>query len=318
MIAILDEIAEAHARGESLIAVNRSKRPWYSWKPFQTERASLEQLERWAADYRTSAFAVITGEISACVVLDFDEEDGIRLLKRLALEPHVETGRGGFHVRLPHPGHRVGTQNSKVTQLLEAKWPGLDIRGDGGYAIEWGSSEFGSYRILRDLSEPVPIEALPEELAVDLGLVPAPSAGGMFDHVLAGTATGSTSPPRRSRKIVKGHRHRHLLEIGSAMRGRGCGELEILQELRRVNLADCEPPKPEEEVGKLAADIVARFPRGGPAGDREREDPAAELRHRLTAALKVGPADLEVVGAEIHGTRGPQAVRSTCATRSAR
>lgn len=92
------------------------------------------------------------------------------------------------------------------------------------------------------------------------------------------------------------------------MRGRGEQEPPILAELRRVNAADCEPPKPDEDVVKLAADIGGRYPRGGPAGDREREDPAQELRQRLTAALKVGTADLEVVGAEVHGTRGPQAV----------
>jgi hypothetical protein len=186
-----------------------------------------------------------------------------------------------------------------VTQLLETKWHGLDIRGDGGYAIEWGASDLGAYEVLRDLGAVVPIGALPEELALDLGLV----------REAASPLTAETPPtPRRRGKITHPGRHAHLHRIGFGMRGRGEQEAAILAELRRVNEADCEPPKPDEDVVKLAADMAGRYPRGGPAGDRERDDPAQELRQRLTAALKVGPADLEVVGAEIHGTRGPQAV----------
>jgi hypothetical protein len=286
---ILEALLEAHARGESLIAVNGQKRPWYGWKVYQAIPASEEQLREWAADRRSSAFAVVTGELSKLIVLDFDEEAGIRLLEQLGLEPHVQTGRGGYHVRLSYPGHRVATQNSKVTKILEAKWPGLDIRADGGYAIEWGASEHGRYRILRDLTEPVPIEALPEELAVDLGLV------------RRGTLGPALARAARQSKVTEGHRHRHLHDVGSAMRGRGHEVREIEAELLRVNRADCDPPKPEQLVRELAADIAQRYPRGGPAGDPQREDPTRELRRLLTEALKVGPADWHVESAEING-----------------
>jgi hypothetical protein len=173
-------------------------------------------------------------------VLDFDGEQGVRLLDRLGLDPHVETGGGGYHVRLPHPGHAVATQNSKVTALLRERWGGLDIRADGGYAIEWGCSHYGPYRTLRDLSALVPITELLEELATDLGLVEAPDA------------------PATGEKVTHPGRHTYLFNIGCAMRGRGEDEAAILAELRHVNATQCEPPKADEDVRALAADIAER------------------------------------------------------------
>jgi hypothetical protein len=279
----LGAVLEAQGRGESLIAVGANKKPWGRWKARQTERATADELRAWADDRRTAGFAVVTGAISSLVVLDFDGDEGVRLIERLGLDPHVATGRGGYHVRLRHPGHRVATQNGKVTALLKAKWPGLDIRADGGYAFEWGASEFGPYRTLRDLSRLVSIDALPEELAADLGLIKAPPA----------------AAPKRRPKITHPGRYAHLLKIAGAMRGRGHGEADILAELRRVNAADCQPPKPDEDVRALAADIATRYPAGAAATAAKTDRDA--LCKDLTRRLKIGDAGLTVTGTEVHG-----------------
>jgi hypothetical protein len=236
----LEAVLAAYERGESLIPVGLDKRPGIKWKRRQSERASAAELRAWAQDRRTAGFAVVTGQLSGLIVLDFDGEQGVRLLDRLGLDPHVETGGGGYHVRLPHPGHAVATQNSKVTALLRERWGGLDIRADGGYAIEWGCSHYGPYRTLRDLSALVPITELLEELATDLGLVEAPDA------------------PATGEKVTHPGRHTYLFNIGCAMRGRGEDEAAILAELRHVNATQCEPPKADEDVRALAADIAER------------------------------------------------------------
>jgi hypothetical protein len=76
--------------------------------------------------------------------------------------PHIRTGSGGFHVYLKHPGWRVPTLNAKNSKGVWP-WPGLDVRGDGGYAVLLGRNHNGPYRELRELI-PDPFEALPLEL----------------------------------------------------------------------------------------------------------------------------------------------------------
>jgi hypothetical protein len=302
---LIEEVLEAAARGESVIAVRPDKKTWYPWKPYQEKPASDSQLLAWARHHQASAFAVVTGAISNVVVLDFDDKDGQALLERLGLEPHIRTGSGGYHVRFEHPGFRVATQNSEVTRLLQQRWHGLDIRADGGYAIEWGRSQHGDYTTLRDLGDLEPIESLPPELASTLGL----NDGGPEQQQLETPArrTGASSPA--GGKITHPGRYNFLFKVACGMRGDGYEHDAILERLRNLNLERCEPPKPDQEVLALVADVVKRYPRGGPAGDRDRD--ARERNQQLCAALadaiKITAADLQVTGAELHG-RGLSAV----------
>lgn len=292
--AVLDAVLAARRRGESLIATKADKRPVGLWKQYQSARADEPQLRAWAAGPHTAGFAVVTGAVSGLIVLDFDGEAGMRLLDALGLHPHVRTGGGGAHLRLAHPGRPVATANSRVTKVLAERWPGLDVRGDGGYAIEWGSTRRGTYEQLRDLAELEPVGVLPDELAVLLGLV-------------ANGSEPAPAPRRLRRAILEGDRHARLLAIGSAMRGRGHEHDAIAAELHRVNREQCRPPDSPAEIDKLAADIVSRWPRGGPAGDRAVDDPRPALCEQLTRLLGVGAADLCVVGTDLYGVLGPNA-----------
>jgi hypothetical protein len=291
--AVLDAVVAACRRDESVIATTADKRPLGPWKQNQSERADEATLRRLAADPRTTCFAVVTGAVSRLVVLDFDGEAGMRLLAELALAPHLRTPRDGAHLRVAYPGHAVTTANSKVTKALAERYPGLDIRGDGGYAIEWGSTRHGTYEQLRDLAELEPIDALPNDLAELLGLL----------------ANGSApSEPARSRKTIsEGDRHEKLLSIGCAMRARGHERDAIAAELHKENRERCRPPEDAAVIDSLADDIVRRYSRGGPAGDRERDDPRPAICEQLTRDLRVDTADLTVVGADLYGVLGPNA-----------
>ena len=73
--ALPPAVVNAIKRGWSVIPVRRDKTPWLnSWKQYQTSRATLEQAERWQAEFNPGAWAVVTGKISDMVVLDFDGE----------------------------------------------------------------------------------------------------------------------------------------------------------------------------------------------------------------------------------------------------
>ncbi len=150
--------------GWSVIPVRKDKRPFLSeWKPYQTVQPDEAALTQWQQQYKPPAWAVVTGAISGIVVLDFDGEKGAETMRSLGLDPHVRTPSGGFHVYFQHPGFEVKTLNGKSKAELGRRFPGLDIRGDGGYAVFCGRNSAGRYEWLR---EPVadPVSIVPAEV----------------------------------------------------------------------------------------------------------------------------------------------------------
>src|SRR5262245_62262639 len=92
---------------------------------------------------------MITGAFSGVISLDFDAP-AVLLFHSLGLEAHRRTGSGGFHVDFLHPGWRVRTVNSRSSKTLGKRWPGLDVKGDGGYVVFCGRNSSGAYEWLRD------------------------------------------------------------------------------------------------------------------------------------------------------------------------
>jgi hypothetical protein len=88
-------------------------------------------------------------------------------MEKWGIKPHLRTGSGGFHCYLQHPGWRVPTLNAKSSKG-SWPWPGLDIRGDGGFAILLGKNSSGPYVQLREMT-PEPFEVLPDEVRAFLG-----------------------------------------------------------------------------------------------------------------------------------------------------
>lgn len=168
------EVAAAAARGWAVIPVAANKRPMLSgWKQYQQAAPARADLERWQR-MKPPAWAVLTGPVSGLVILDFDGDAGKETAARLGVAPHVRTGSGGLHAYFRHPGHYIRTLNSKTKTDLGARFPGLDIRADGGYAVFTGQNESGRYEWLRAM-EPDDIATLPGDVRAYLGL-DAPSA----------------------------------------------------------------------------------------------------------------------------------------------
>ena len=151
--------------GCSMIPVQANKKPALSsWKQFQNARPTKEELEHWSSELRPQAYAVVTGAISARVTFDFDGEKGRRLAERWGIRPHRKTGSGGLHLDVVHPGWSVPTLNSRSDGGLGECWPGLDVRGDGGYVIVLGRNDSnGPYEWVRD-PKPDLLEVIPAEV----------------------------------------------------------------------------------------------------------------------------------------------------------
>jgi hypothetical protein len=183
----------------SIIPVGSDKVSLLPWAIYQKRRPTAEEIFEWRAR-NPVAWAIVTGAISGLITLDFDGPAGVETMKGLGIEPHRISGSGGFHADFIHPGWPVKTLNSKSMHELGKRWPGLDIRADGGYVVAIGRNRAGEYIWLREPGTPNPLDILPVELREFLGLAHAPEDPG--DLLTAGDTepaeVASTRPSRSS------------------------------------------------------------------------------------------------------------------------
>jgi bifunctional DNA primase/polymerase-like protein len=151
---------DAIRRGLSVIPCGLNKKPFFKllpkdekgnriWSPYQQRVANLEELQAWA-QAKPPAYAIVTGRISGQITVDFDGEQGRQLAEQWGVHLHRKTPSGGGHLDLTHPGFYVPTLNGKAAKELGRRWPGLDIKGDGGYVLAFGRNAKGTYKWLRD------------------------------------------------------------------------------------------------------------------------------------------------------------------------
>ena len=101
----------------------------------QDASTDAETIRRWWRRWPSANVCIATGSTSGIVVLDVDPRHGgaesLKTLERehgsLPKTPTVITGGGGLHHYFVHPGKRVP---NKVNVF-----PGIDIRGDGGFVV---------------------------------------------------------------------------------------------------------------------------------------------------------------------------------------
>lgn len=256
--------------GWSVVPCYPDKTPSGRWTELQRKQLSLvnfqSRLNRTSesGDLPTS-LAVVTGELSGIVILDFDGEEGQKLIKELGLKPHIRTGSGGYHVYFKHPGQRIITLNSKSKKSLGNSFPGLDIRGDGGYAIFTGSSAKGGYQIERDLSELEDLDTLPKPVQIALGLLPPEEKP--IESV--SVAQAPESSPLAVKKLNEA--------IGQARRGEGRNNTGywLAQQLRDNRVPWSEATKVMQEYQQT----VTNFPDGhGEASEYSWEEASTTLR----------------------------------------
>lgn len=101
----------------------RGKKPLITWKPFQTEFASDEQLAQW--DKTQHNIAIATGKLSGVAVVDIDS-DSIPL-DNFPKTWTVKTSKG-YHLYYRYPDFDI-----RNTTHLNGQ--PVDIRGEGGYVV---------------------------------------------------------------------------------------------------------------------------------------------------------------------------------------
>jgi len=219
---------------------NARKRPHLErWPELAT--TDVDQLERWAAEYRGCWWGIATGRGSGVVVWDIDDlaacdawlaEHGYTVPST----PTSITLSGGRHYYFLATADPLGNWSKRI--------PGTDFRGDGGYVV--AVTEGSPYRWAATLSpDDVELAELPEWLAAAGRTAPSRSEATPADEwsrVVAGP-------------IPAGARNATLARVaGLLFRRLPATVAADLAELWAAHR--CTPPLPEREIRRTIASIA--------------------------------------------------------------
>jgi putative DNA primase/helicase len=212
------------------------------------------RIRDWWGRWPEANIGLATGAVARLFVLDVDDATGgwasLDALQanygHLPVTPAVLTGSHGVHLYYRHPGRRVPNSAGKLG-------PGLDVRGDGGFAVAPPSLHRTGRRYAWDTvwhPERIPFAEAPAWL---------------LDMIIAPTVATMPAPPIGvGDSIPDGQRNTVLTSLAGTMRRRGFTQDAILAALLAENAARCRPPLPEAEVASIARSIARYAPTAQP------------------------------------------------------
>jgi putative DNA primase/helicase len=194
---------------------------------------TMPECQALFAAYPDANIAIATGAISKIFVLDIDikKENGNESLKQLEDKygplpetPEVLTCSGGRHLYFNYV---------KGIGCKTGVFPGIDIRGDGGYVIAPQSIINGKtyeWEITRD---------------IDTG----------FSDPPAWLVNLINNKPQLVPDKIDNNRNDKLMRIGSQLSRNGLDLIAIEHTLQSINSRVCVPPLDEAEVAKIAKSV---------------------------------------------------------------
>jgi hypothetical protein len=258
-----------------------------------------------------------TGAKSGLVVIDEDPRNGGDV-GALHLPPTLtaRTPSGGSHYYFRHPGAGYKVPCDSQGKRLG---PGIDIKGDGGYATLPPSRVAGKPYTWVDPS--VAVADLPPELwsrlvveadaASKHGANGAPAQAG---EATAHPGTGGTGTPAEdsAEPIPEGQRNGTLASLAGSMRRRGMTATEIEAALVAVNAARCIPPLPDAEVARIAQS-VGRY---APTANTQHTFPDADDNGMGAEWERMGNTEQQQAGDETGNEQAPKDETSEAAGES--
>jgi hypothetical protein len=189
------------------------------------------QIAQWWQQWPLANIGLRTG--ITCFALDIDPRKGgdaeLFALEQthtpLPTTPRSKTGGGGEHVLFALPENMIIRNRTDF-------FPGIDVRGEGGYIVVPPSSHVSGHKYCWD-----PAADLDEPLA---------QAPRWWLDLYAQTVSPSPTSPEAP--IPNGQRNDTLSRMAYAMRKAGMALTEIKVGLDAVNMARCLPPLDPEEL----------------------------------------------------------------------
>ncbi len=131
MMNMKDAACQLLEKGLSIIPIRPDKKPYISWIEYQSRLPMAEEIDTWWSKWPGAMIGIVTGEISGLLVIDCDNEAAYQKIQELLPDSFLtciaKTPRG-YHIYLVYPkGQRIGN--------AAAIMQGVDVRGEGGYAI---------------------------------------------------------------------------------------------------------------------------------------------------------------------------------------
>ncbi len=123
------------ARDKFPVLVNRGAGTRLSWKQYQTNRTTEDQLNEFKERYPNCNWAVVCGEVSDLVVVDCDDQDALVWAeKTLIPTPWKVKTSDGWHLYYHYPkGEKIASINLRYQK--ETAFVQGEIRSDGGYVV---------------------------------------------------------------------------------------------------------------------------------------------------------------------------------------
>ena len=236
------------------------KHPRISWTAYQARKANETQVKAWAERWPDSNWCIVTGAVSGLIVIDIDPRHGgdesVRIYPELSSilsvpTPISLTGGGGQHYLFAHPGFTVPN--------AAGVWPGVDVRGDGGYIVAPGSRHVSQRMYAWDTSahpEDVPLGVLPTNLFALFkkgsllgGIAAEGSQRGRMD--VDGIIEGRV-------RVPEGQRNEVMLRLVGSLVGADSSEASVLAMAQTVNTRSFDPPMEDGELCRIVHNIIER------------------------------------------------------------
>jgi putative DNA primase/helicase len=231
------------------------KRPWHTWKEYQTRLPTEDDVRAWWHQTPTGNVGVALGPLGGIVRIDVDGAGGERLLAECSggdLPPTLEftsgraNGGRGILYAIP-PGVTFKTTFEQPDKKEELRFQAL-----------------GAQTVLPPSRHPDGTQYawVPGHGPGEVQLAPAPawviarwSANGRGEQARR-TSAGAAEGER----ITEGGRNATLASLAGTMRRRGFSREAIEAALLEENAARCDPPLDDEEVCTIAEHIAAYKP----------------------------------------------------------
>lgn len=212
-----------------------------------------EIIKGWWTACPWANVAIATGQCAGFFVLDVDADKGgadslVELQQEYGPLPDTAealTGGGGHHILFAWPTDGPAITNAKGALN---DWPGLDVRGNGGYIIAAPSLHKSGRCYTWELSAD-PLD----------GAAIAPAPDWLLRMIRNQDKPGTPrSAPVIGDRIPDGQRNATLTSLAGSMRRRGASEEAIFAALQVENQARCVPPLNDDELRAIARS-VARY-----------------------------------------------------------